>query len=224
MKRPVQVLWVLIALVAVLLVALAGPPFVRVGSCVAAYSSGERAAAHVLSTHDDGVSVRIEGYDVGQARTCFVPRGDLGRDELAAGDPLAVVIHADLPERCTTQVTLDASEALMLAMTATFVAFLLGLLLFGLVVQRSLTAAPVLTTHLDLEAKPLACPRCGKPMDEGYLPLVAGVHWRKPGEPTGLPHALGGLPGTVGWRGRPRLHGFRCETCEVVLFRYGKVR
>jgi hypothetical protein len=59
-------------------------------------------------------------------------------------------------------------------------------------------------------------------MEEGYLPLVSGIQWRKGSEPIGLPHALKGLAGTVGWRGRPRLHAFRCSRCEIVSFQYGK--
>jgi len=58
-------------------------------------------------------------------------------------------------------------------------------------------------------------------MAEGYLPLLAGVHWRGPDDPVGMPHALRGLPGTVGLRTRPKVHAFRCEPCEVVIFRYG---
>ena len=60
-------------------------------------------------------------------------------------------------------------------------------------------------------------------MEEGYLPLQAGVPWRKPGEPIGLANAFHGLPGTVaGLCKRPRVHAYRCEPCEVVTFRYGR--
>ena len=51
--------------------------------------------------------------------------------------------------------------------------------------------------------------------------LLAALHWRAIEEPIGMPHALSGLPGTVGWRTRPRLHGFRCATCSIVTFKYG---
>lgn len=53
---------------------------------------------------------------------------------------------------------------------------------------------------------------------------MAGIHWRQPGQPIGLPHALRGLPGTVGWRARPRLHVFRCVPREIVTFQYGDPR
>ena len=61
----------------------------------------------------------------------------------------------------------------------------------------------------------------GTQLAEGYVVLLAGVHWREPGQPIGMPHALGGLPGTVGWRGRPRLHAFRCPSCEILIAQYG---
>jgi hypothetical protein len=68
----------------------------------------------------------------------------------------------------------------------------------------------------------LACPSCGAAMEQGALVPMGGVHWREIGAPIGLPSAFGGLPGTVGWRGRPRLHAARCTRCEVVTFRYGR--
>lgn len=43
-------------------------------------------------------------------------------------------------------------------------------------------------------------------------------------EVVGLPHALAGLPGTVGWRGRPRPHALRCAPCQVITLRYGAER
>jgi hypothetical protein len=60
-------------------------------------------------------------------------------------------------------------------------------------------------------------------MAEGYLPILSGIHWRRPDQPIGLPHALSGMPGTVGWKGRPCLHAFRCEACRIVTFGYGSL-
>ena len=59
-------------------------------------------------------------------------------------------------------------------------------------------------------------------MAEGYLATLSGIHWRDAGQPIGLPHALGGLPGTVSMRRRPMLHAFHCAHCEVVSFQYGR--
>ena len=33
--------------------------------------------------------------------------------------------------------------------------------------------------------------------------------------------AIGGFPGTVGWRGRPLVHAFRCTGCEILALQYG---
>ena len=68
----------------------------------------------------------------------------------------------------------------------------------------------------------VVCPACGKRMDEGYVPPLAGLNWRTLGQPIGVPHALGGLPGTVGWRERVKLHAVRCVPCEILTLQYGK--
>lgn len=74
---------------------------------------------------------------------------------------------------------------------------------------------------MPVEAREVRCPACGKVMDEGYTPVLAGLHWRTLGAPVGLPIVLRGLPGTVGRRGRPRLHAFRCVPCEILTLQYG---
>jgi hypothetical protein len=74
---------------------------------------------------------------------------------------------------------------------------------------------------MQADPREVRCPACGKAMDEGYVPLLSGMSWRRIGEPIGLPHALTGMPGTVGRRGRPRLHAFRCVPCEIVTLQVG---
>jgi hypothetical protein len=107
-----------------------------------------------------------------------------------------------------------------------FVSGGLGLLLlmilgFGIWVHRSYITAGLPQRRMEVDPGAVQCPVCGGKMDEGYLPLLAGMHWRLLGEPIGLPHALSGLPGTVGWRGRRLVHAFRCSGCEVITFQYG---
>ena len=137
------------------------------------------------------------------------------------GDRVDVVSRDDRPGVCEFQSTIEASEALLLALGGTVLALLLGVALVAIGLQRLLTEVPELTTRLD--ATDLPCPRCAKSMEEGYLPLQAGLPWRRLGDPVGLVNAFHGLPGTrVGLRARPRLHAYRCEPCEVVLFRYGR--
>jgi hypothetical protein len=67
----------------------------------------------------------------------------------------------------------------------------------------------------------MKCPECGGEMEDGYIPLLRGIHWREKGEPIGLAPAWGGLPETgVVWS-RKKLQAFRCRNCELVCFQYG---
>ena len=94
------------------------------------------------------------------------------------------------------------------------------LALMGILLEQSFGRAT--TPDVRFDRRELPCPRCGATMGEGYLPLLAPLHGREPGQPVGLPTVFTGLPGTVGWSGRPRVHADRCASCEVVTLRYGK--
>lgn len=65
------------------------------------------------------------------------------------------------------------------------------------------------------------CPECGQPMEPGYVSTGQFVFWRRWTTPWWLPYA-GALRGT-GPRlfGFQKLSGYRCQRCEVVVFRYG---
>jgi hypothetical protein len=63
--------------------------------------------------------------------------------------------------------------------------------------------------------------RCDRAHSDSRSGRCWHPYWRHPGEPVGLPHALSGLPGTVGRQRRPRLHAFRCEGCSVITLKYG---
>ena len=225
-NRKQILLWAAIATVAASIVLALGIPTSGLWRCFVAFNNGERAVGEVVSIPEDGPAV-VRFGDVENPRSCVVGRGDLP-EELAAGDSLAVVLDARYPERCTTEEALSAVQSALTGLAAVVVSLLLGLVLVGLRVQRSLSQPRPLTSERVRESArsradaSLACPNCEKPMTEGYLPLVAGIHWREKDEPAGLPHALGGLEGTVGWPRPASLHALRCEACEVVLFRYGK--
>jgi hypothetical protein len=160
-----------------------------------------------------------DGARAGRHCTAKTSRSHLAR--LAPGDALEVVVPEGRPDECVLVATLENSAALLWAIGGGVALFLGMLVAAGLALQRSFTRRLPPTTRFDLASGGLACPRCDAPMSEGYLPLLAGLHWREPGQPVGLPHALSGLPGTVGWRGRPRLHAYRCTQCEIVTLQYG---
>jgi hypothetical protein len=199
-----------------------GGPFLNAWRCYERAAGGEPAEATVISAETEvGVVLQLtSGSQVGSA--CTVKVSKTYAAELQAGDTLAVFSYADRPGDCELADTIEASGALLWVIGSVVAIILLFLVLLGITVQRKFSQTPVLTTRFDSPGSGMNCPRCGSSMNEGYLVPAAGIHWRNAGQPLGLPHALGGLPGTVGWKGRPRLHAYRCESCEISTFHYGK--
>ncbi len=78
-----------------------------------------------------------------------------------------------------------------------------------------------LTTKIESENS-VICPECNAEMTEGYLPMGLGINWRNIDQPVGIPTIFSGLPNTVLWLKRPKLHAYHCEKCKVVIFKYGK--
>ncbi len=225
MKVPAPVLrvWVLLGILAAVIVGVMAGPLGIAWRSYDLYANGVHAGAEIVE--------KVGGFDF-QVRIASGPRtGHECRvspsaaiyDAKEVGDLVAVVIPPDEPDDCLLEATLEAS-GLALAVVAGMTGMLLLLLAsVGVFVHRSYREADVtLTSHLDVDAKDMTCPSCGAEMAEGYVAVLAGLHWRAIDEPIGMPHALSGLPGTVGWRGRPRLHGYRCDSCCVVTFKYGK--
>lgn len=224
MKAPVELrIWVpALAIVAAIALATA-QPMRTAWRCYQRYDQGQRADARVIGKADaPDLVLRIEsGPRAGE--TCTAGSNASHHDAVELGAPLRVVLLEDQPG-CTLEGTLENSRALLLALGSTIVVLVLLVVLAGLRVQRSFRAVRPTTTRFDGPPAGLSCPQCSAPMSEGFLVPMAGVHWRDGGQPVGLPTALGGLPGTVGWRGRPRLHAYRCEKCDVATFRYGASR
>jgi len=220
--KTVAGIWLVTATLAGLMIAVLAGPMMGAWRCHDVHATGEQAEAEVVGLEPEiGVAVRLTGGSrAGEA--CLLKASEVRMEAFSIGDRVQVVLPAARPGDCTLLATVEASGSLLTGLSAVSVALLLGLALAALVLQRLVTKPPTLTTHMDLAGGGPACPRCAKPMSEGYVPLLAGLHWREPGEPTGLPHALHGLPGTVGWRGRPRVHAYRCEPCEILTLRYGK--
>ena len=208
-------------LMAILLVAV-GSPLTTAWRCYELHANGEHADAEVVGKNAQvGLVLKITtGSQRGRACTASTSAAHL--ESAQPGDVLAVVLPDGKPGDCVLAATLENSAALLWFLSGTSAAVLLLIVLVALFVQRSYTATQTLTSALDVDPKDMTCPQCSREMVEGYLPLLAGLHWREIDDPIGVPHALAGLPGTVGWRGRPRLHAYRCEPCEIITFRYGK--
>ena len=224
-NRGVVGVWLVAGLVAALLIGVMWKPFATAWTCYFDWSAGGRESAEVIeSNSESGVVLQLTESD---GETCVAYLGYTSFEDHRPGDSMFVYRRADRPGRCEIEASIEAAKALLTAVSSVLVVLLLGLILIVKVVTRSITAVPELTTRFDAPDRSgdqpavFPCPRCAKPMKEGYLPLLSGVHWRNPQDPVGLPTALGGLPGTVSWRGRPRVHAYRCEPCEVLTFRYG---
>lgn len=222
-RRKIIGLWSVIALLIAGLAYAIYAPLAVAWRCYQLHENGEHVAAEVVDNKQEiGLILRVtEGSQVGQA--CTADSSDAIYERAQPGDRLAVVVRPEVPGECTLESTLEYSLVVLVSLGAAVGFFILLLVSVGAWIHRSLAAAPRLTAHLGLGPKDVSCPGCGAEMAEGYLPLLSGVHWRCIDEPIGLPHALSGLPGTVGWRGRPCLHAFRCAACRIVTFGYGRL-
>jgi hypothetical protein len=224
MERRTRLLliWAVPVLLAVILIGAVGRPLAYAWRCYQLNATGEHARANVVGKNEHvGLVLQIASGSQ-RDRICTAQTSEAHLESAESGDVLEVVLPVDKPGDCVLAATLENSAALLWALSAASLALLLGVVLVGLFVQRSFTATGTLTTHLDVDRKDMACPQCSREMAEGYLPLLSSLHWREIDAPVGMPHALGGLSGTVGWCGRPRLHAYRCEACEIVTFRYGR--
>ncbi|MGH0029627.1 MAG: PF20097 family protein [Myxococcota bacterium] len=220
-NRQAWAIWGGVALALGLLVAVLWSPLRVAWSCYRLHDAAPREQARVVEKLPQAVlALRVEeGPHAGQA--CTADTSVAIHQATERGQVLEVVYVDWKPGTCELVSTLEASAHFLRAVLAVLAAIALGLILLGRFLQRTLTLPGEPARRLAGDARDVRCPSCGKAMDEGYLPLLAGIHWRRIGDPVGLPHALRGLPGTVGWRGRPRLHAFRCVPCEVLTVQYG---
>ena len=73
------------------------------------------------------------------------------------------------------------------------------------------------------DASNLDCPKCGRPMENGYLATSGRIYWRTWRNQSWVLFGSEALPGTgPGVVGINRIGGFRCEYCELVVFGYGE--
>jgi hypothetical protein len=219
-RRSILLVWSVVGLLCAVLVIGTARPLAVAWRCWLDWRGGEHAPAELVEKLEaPSLVLRIEGGSrSGQA--CTADTSAAHHAALETGTRLDVVYRHDRPGDCELEATLANSVDLMTALTAVVVALSLFLVLVGLVLQRSLRRRALPTTQLPHDASHLTCPGCGGPVEEGALVPMGGIHWRRIGDPIGLPSTLGGLPGTVGWRGRPCLHAVRCSSCRLVTFRH----
>jgi hypothetical protein len=213
-------LWLLLALAAAVIAAPLARPMASAWRCYARHAQAERTTAQVIAQPEPAMWVLRVASGPNAGASCSAKPGT---ETAAPGESLEVVYLADRAE-CVPVSTVERSKALLLALTSGLACVLFLLVGIGLAVQRGLARPGVPKRRMEVDPGAVVCPACGGKMAEGYVLLLAGMHWREPDEPIGLPHALAGLPGTVGWRGRPCLHAFRCASCEILVVQYGARR
>ncbi len=152
---------------------------------------------------------------------CMVRASYWNPTDPVAGQALLVVYSEQVPGECVPVATVENSAVVLWLVSALVGLLLLPLILVGVVLHRNLGRVGSPQRRMDVDPGQVLCPACGAKMSEGYIPVTAGIHWRDAGQRIGLPSAVHGLAGTVGWRRRPMLHAFQCAQCEIVSFQYG---
>lgn len=222
-RRKLLVVWLVLGTGLFLVLVPLWHPLKVAWSCYRLHDGAAREQARVLHKLDETATLVLlieEGPHADQACTADTSAAIFA--SLEPGDPVEVVQLDRAPGSCELSSTIEASGRVLFLLVGGLGAGVALLVALAAFLHRSFTRPVEPALRLALDEGGLRCPLCGKAMDEGYLAPMAGIHWRGRGQPIGLPHALGGLPGSVGWRGRPRLHAFRCVPCESVVFRYGK--
>jgi hypothetical protein len=203
-RRRSAILWGVVAALMLTVVAFTWLPLRLAWHCYWLHETGARARAELVSRLEDGrfALQMTTGTQAGQA--CIASPSRAIYESTEPGASLEVVYFEERPGDCVLTSTIEASGLLLFAVSAGLAAVLLLLLAGGLAIHRSFARRVVPRRPMPVPPGSVRCPVCG-----GTIPI-------------GLPHALSGLPGSVGWRGRPVLHAFRCTGCEILTLQYGK--
>lgn len=155
---------------------------------------------------------------------CRLPVSKKRYESHESGQKLTVVYLSSNPSSCMLESEIEFNFSLLKAIVLAGLFFALIGLLFIYYIYRQYRkpregeSAGLTTEFGTLE---MQCPECGSPMTEGFIPTTGGITWRDKGESTGIPTIISGLPGTIFWLKRPKLHAFRCRKCKNVLFKHG---
>jgi flagellar basal body-associated protein FliL len=192
----------------------------------AIYKDGRHVRTNITSSSDDHrimVNLKLPG---GITSVCTLRVSKYTYDIVSKRDILNVAYLPEDPSECTLPDGIELNLHLIASLLAVAVILLLLAAGFAFYIYRSFRKPPpgkpvTLTTDLGIPPGGVACPKCGAPMTEGYMPTVGGVSWRDREDPIGIPTMFTGLPGTTFWVKRPALHAYRCEPCRIIVFKYG---
>ena len=155
---------------------------------------------------------------------CRLPVSKKRYDSNEPGDLITVKYLASSPGTCMLSSEVDLNYnllTLIMSLGAFFAALGLIFLIYIYIQYKRPNPGQKVELTTGFDKKEVNCPECGKIMKEGYIPSVGGISWRDREESTGIPTILSGLPGTIYWLKRPKLHAFRCRECKVVVFKHG---
>jgi hypothetical protein len=192
----------------------------------AIYKDGRHVRTNITSPSDDHrimVSLKLPG---GMTSVCTLRVSKYTYDIVSKRDILNVAYLPRDPSECTLPDGIELNLYLLGSLIAAAAVLFFLAAGFAVYIYRSFRkpspGKPVpLTTDLGMPPGGIACPKCGTPMTEGYMPTIGGVSWRDRDDPIGIPTMFTGLPGTTFWVKRPALHGYRCESCRIITFKYG---
>jgi hypothetical protein len=203
------------------LVSVAAPPLAKVWQCYRLADSADREVGTVIGKHESVGLVLSFGDDFASTDACTAETPPAVFEAAQVGDTFDVVRKPGRPDQCYLESSLALSGAILAGVSGLTLVAILLILGLALVAHRSFAGPPLLTSSFSMhEMGSMTCPVCAVAMDTGYIVPFGGIHWRVSDQPIGLPTALGGLPGTVGWKGRPCLQAFRCRKCDIVTFKH----
>jgi hypothetical protein len=204
-----------------IMVLMIGPPLLKVWHCYHLANSAEREIASVVGKHESVGLVFGFGSEHIPTDSCTAEVSKSVFEAAQIGGTFEVVRKPGRPDQCYLTSSLALSGLILAGLSGLTLIVLALILGFAWFAQRSFASAMTLTSEVDeAELGGVSCCGCFATMEPGYIVPFGGIHWRDADQPIGLPTALGGLPGTVGWRGRPRLQAFRCEVCGIVTFKH----
>lgn len=141
------------------------------------------------------------------------------------GSRIPVTYLPESPQKCRLTASLPGTQSVMLfgiSLSACMILFasVASFYIFRSYRKTGLGSAGALSTEIR-PGSGMHCPECDADMEEGYLPMNRGIYWRNLDEPVGMPTLFSGLPGTISWLRRQRLHAYHCKICKIITFKYG---
>lgn len=179
----------------------------------------------IFSSYSLNHQIRIEFKDLrGNAHESVLGVSRLFYDKYEVGDVIQVLYLRDDPKQCKLAAYVESSKLMSKYVVICGAVVWFFIVLVPVIIGVFLISRVEGESDIKLEISEMKCPECSLPMQEGYVPLTSGINWRRKGESVGLLTVFSGLRGTVWWNpfSRPKLPGFHCTRCKVILFKYEK--